>query len=105
MSWLDTALEKASEPVVVDVRPLNIGVDEIQVLPLSVNEYNGLKANPELRGLSEEEKTERLGFLMVFEMMLKCDSSLTLDKFNRLPLTLIGELTQLIMGSMTNPLE
>lgn len=105
MSWLDTAIERASEPITVDVKPLNMGVDEIQVLPLSMREYNGLKSNPELTGLSEEDKAEKLGMLMVFEMMQKCDGTLTWGKFQQLPLSLIAELTSAIMDAVNTPLE
>ncbi len=105
MTWLDTAIERASEPITVDVKPLNMGVDEIQVLPLSMKEYNGLKSNPELLNISEDDKAEKLGMLMVFEMMVKCDATLTWNKFQQLPLSLIAELTSAIMESVSTPLE
>ena len=105
MTWIDNVIEKASEPMVVVVKHLDIGVDEITCLPLSVKEYNGLKLNPELIGLSEEDRAEKLGMLMVFEMMLKCDKSLTWDSFQRMPLTIIGQLTTAIMGAVNVPLE
>lgn len=105
MTWIDNVIEKASEPMVVVVKHLDIGVDEIQCLPLSVKEYNGLKLNPELIGLSDEDRAEKLGMLMVFEMMLKCDNTLTWDSFQRMPLTVIGQLTTAIMGAVNVPLE
>jgi hypothetical protein len=105
MTWIDNIIEQASEPMTVVVKHLNIGVDEIQVLPLSVKEYNGLKANPELLGLNAEDRAERLGMLMVFEMMLKCDKSLTWESFQRMPLTIIGQLTSAIMDAVNVPLE
>jgi len=105
MTWIDNIIEQASEPVIVVVNHLNIGVDEIKVLPLSVKEYNGLKQNPELKGLSEEDRAERLGMLMVFEMMMKCDKTLTWESFQRLPLTVIGQLTTSIMEAVNGPLE
>lgn len=105
MTWIDNVIEKASEPMVVVVKHLDIGVDEIHCLPLSVKEYNGLKLNPELIGLSDEDRAEKLGMLMVFEMMLKCDNTLTWDSFQRMPLTVIGQLTTAIMGAVNVPLE
>ena len=105
MTWIDNVIEKASEPIVVVVKHLDIGVDEIHCLPLSVKEYNGLKLNPELIGLSDEDRAEKLGMLMVFEMMLKCDNTLTWDSFQRMPLTVIGQLTTAIMGAVNVPLE
>ena len=105
MTWIDNVIEQASEPMIVVVKHLDIGVDEIKCLPLSVKEYNGLKLNPELIGLSDEDRAEKLGMLMVFEMMLKCDNTLTWDSFQRMPLTVIGQLTTAIMGAVNVPLE
>jgi hypothetical protein len=105
MTWIDNIIEQASEPIIVVVNHLELGIDEIKVLPLSVKEYNGLKQNPELKGLSEEDRAERLGMLMVFEMMMKCDKTLTWESFQRLPLTVIGQLTTSIMEAVNGPLE
>ena len=46
MSWIDTAIDNASQPITIDVSDLGIGVDEIQAIPLSANEYQALKSNP-----------------------------------------------------------
>lgn len=100
MTWLETAIDKANEQVVVDVSHLNLDVKEIKVLPLSANEYQVLKADPNMAGLSLEDKTERLGLRMVFEMMRKCDDSLSFGKFLDLPLSTIGELSTAVMDAL-----
>ena len=92
MSWLDNALEKASNSVEIDVRDLGLGVDTIQAIPLSAAEYQVLKRDPELAGLPEDDKTEALGIRAIFEMLAKCDKSLKWGKFKKLPLQTIGDL-------------
>ncbi len=105
MSWLDSAIEQSTTPIVVDVSHLNIkdgdGVlDEIHCLPLSANEYQVLKAHPEMRSLKkEDDKMEKLGLLVTFEMMRKCDSSLSFTKFKQLPLTLLNDLSTAILSA------
>jgi len=100
VTWLETAIDKANEPIAVDVSHLNLDVKEITVLPLSANEYQMLKNDPELRNLTLEDRTERLGLRMVFEMMRKCDDDLNFTQFLNLPLNTIGELSNAVMDSL-----
>jgi len=103
MSWLDSAIEQSTEPIIVEVGHLGIrdgeGVlQEIQCLPLSANEYQVLKAHPEMRKLKDgDDRIERLGMLVTFEMMRKCDNSLTFKKFKELPLQLLNDLSTSIL--------
>ena len=100
MTWLETAIDKANEPIAVDVEHLNLDVKEITVLPLSANEYQMLKNDPDLRNLTTEDRTERLGLRMVFEMMRKCDDDLNFNQFLNLPLNTIGELSNAVMDAL-----
>ena len=100
MTWLETAIDKANEPIAVDVEHLNLDVKEITVLPLSANEYQMLKNDPDLRNLTTEDRTERLGLRMVFEMMRKCDDDLNFNQFLNLPLNTIGELSNVVMDAL-----
>ena len=45
MAWLDTAIEQAGEAITVDVSDMGLGVDSIQIKPLSAKEYQALKAH------------------------------------------------------------
>ena len=103
MSWLDAAIEQSASPIEVDVAHLRIPegdgvVETIQVLPLSANEYQVLKAHPDMRKVKDpEEKAESLGLLVTFEMMRKCDASLEWKKFKQLPLQLLNDLSTAIL--------
>jgi hypothetical protein len=97
MTWLDTAIEQAGNPIIVDIRDLDLGQDAIEVMPLSAGEYQVLKSHPEMRGLTEpDEKQERLGLLMVCEMMQKCDKEVTWAKLKQLPLQTLAALSNKI---------
>ena len=103
MSWLDTALEKASEPISVRIDDLDFGVDEVQVIPLSAAEYQTLKADPEAKKLSGEDRTEHLGIRSIYEMLAKCDSSLSWGKFKQLPVQTLAELATRITAAVGTP--
>ena len=94
-------MEAVGSPVEVDVSHVKgLGKTKvIMVVPLTAEEYQVLKAHPELRGLSAEDKVEAMGLRMIYEMMAKCDDSLIYEKFKQLPLTLIGELTTAILSA------
>jgi hypothetical protein len=100
MTWMDNAIEKAGEAITVDVRHLNLDVETIDVKPLTAQEYQVLKSHPEMRVLSEDDKNERLGMMMVCEMMQKCDSSISWTKMKQMPLTLIGALSTAITSAI-----
>jgi len=100
MSWIDTAIDNASQPITIDVSDLGIGVDEVQAIPLSANEYQSLKSNPEMSRLSAEDKDEYMGMRMVFEMLAKCDDSLTWGKFRQLPITVMGQLSSKVTDAL-----
>tara|TARA_R110000765_G_scaffold366886_2_gene457033 strand:- start:1286 stop:1624 length:339 start_codon:yes stop_codon:yes gene_type:complete len=100
MSWMNNAIEKAGEAIEVDVRHLNLDVETIQIKPLTANEYHVLKAHPDMRNLSDDDKTEQLGMLMVCEMMKKCDKTITWSKMKQMPLTLIGSLSTAITSAI-----
>ena len=76
MSWVDTEIEKSASPIEVDASSLGLtgedgkAIATIDVLPLSAAEYQTLKSDPELKGLSTEDKQEILGLKLVHLMML-----------------------------------
>jgi hypothetical protein len=98
--WIDDAIEKAGEPIDVDVEALGIGVETIQVIPLSAAEFNVLKSHPEVRSLTGDDRSEMLGLLMVCEMMRKADSEVTWAKMKRLPLTTLGALATAVTAAV-----
>lgn len=96
MSWVAAALEKAKEAVDLDVEHLGLmdGGEKLlnlQMMPLSMAEYQVLKSDPEIRKLTGRDRDELLGVRMAFEMLKKCDSSLNWKEFQTLPIaTLTG---------------
>lgn len=78
-------------------------VESLMALPLSAAEYQALKADPELRKLSGDDRTEALGMRMTYEMLAKCDDSLKWGKFRRLPLTLLGKIAERVMQTIGAP--
>ena len=106
MSWVDSEIEKSASPIEVDVEHLGLtGADgktvlTLEVLPLSAAEYQTLKADPELKGLSAEDKQEILGLKLVHLMIQKCDSSVTWSKFRKLPLTRITGLATAVTAAV-----
>lgn len=104
--WIDGVIESMKAPLDVDVAHLKIRdssgalIETMQCLPLSANEFQTLKSHPDLREVSGyEERAERLGLLVTFEMIRKCDKSVTLAKFKQLPLHLLNDLSTAIMGA------
>ncbi len=78
-------------------------VDIIQAKPLTVGEYQTLKSAPEVGRLSGEDRTEALGLRMSFEMLSKCDSSLTWSKWKQLPLNVLTGLAQAVVEAVGTP--
>jgi hypothetical protein len=92
-TWLDTAIEKALNPIKVNVAHIDLPVDEIEVLPLSAAEFQKLKALPELTKIKNlSDRQEVFGLRVIYEMMSKCDESLNWTKFNSLPINLLAAL-------------
>lgn len=108
-SWLDSTLEAASADIEVNMTGVGLkGADgkEVSLLmcrPLSAHEYQLLKKDPTLHGLSSEDKQEMLGLKMCYEMLRKCDDTLTWGKFQALPLVLIGEIAQRVVKAAGSP--
>lgn len=97
MTWLDTAIEQAGEAILVDVSDMNLGVEAIEIKPLTASEYQALKQHPEIASISDaDEKQERVGLMMVCEMMQKCDKSVTWAKLKQLPLQTLATLSNKI---------
>tara|TARA_R110002167_G_scaffold51627_8_gene149290 strand:+ start:1592 stop:1924 length:333 start_codon:yes stop_codon:yes gene_type:complete len=92
MSWLDSAIEQANNPIDVDVSGLGLPSDTLQAKPLSAAEFQVLKAHPDISKLSGEDRNELLGLRTVYEMLAKCDSDLSWHKFRQLPMQLLGHL-------------
>ncbi len=98
MSWVDGEIEKSASPIEVNVEALELKGEDgkdiatIEVLPLSAAEYQTLKSDPELKGLTPEDKQEILGLKLVHLMIQKCDKAVTWSKFRKLPLTTITKL-------------
>ena len=103
MSWLDSAIEKASEPIVVDVSDLSLDVESIHVKPLSAAEFQALKSFPDIAKLSGQDKAEVLGLRTVYEMIAKCDDSISWGKFNQLPLNLLAEIANRCTTAVGSP--
>lgn len=106
MSWVDSVIEQMKSPIEVDVSHLKMKdgdgniVQTIEVLPLSANEYQTLKMHPymrEAKGL--DDKTERLGLIVTYEMIRKCDDSMNFNKFKQLPLHLLNDLSTAILAA------
>lgn len=103
MTWLDNAIEKAGGEIVVDVSHLNLETDTIMVQPLSANEYQVLKSHPDMQGITDpDDRSERLGLLMIAQMMNKSDSSITWNRLKHLPLTMLAELSKAITTAIGN---
>ena len=90
-TWLDTAIEKALNPIKVNVAHIGLGVDELDVLPLSAAEFQKLKALPELTKIKNlSDRQEVFGLRVIYEMLAKCDESMTWNKFNSLPINTLA---------------
>ena len=109
-SWLDSTLEAASADIEVDMKGVGLmgedgkEITSIMCRPISAAEYQILKADPELKGMSDTDKQEMLGLKMTYEMLKKCDSSLTWSKFKNLPLILIGEIASRVVKAAGSPI-
>jgi hypothetical protein len=96
-SWIDSALDKASNPIKVNVAHIGLDVDEIEVLPLSASEFQKLKSDPVVSKITNlSDRQEVFGLRVVFEMMQKCDKTLTWEKFNSLPINVLAQLATVI---------
>lgn len=100
MSWLDNAIEQANNPIDVDVSGLGLSEDILQAKPLSASEFQVLKSEPEIARLSGDDRNELLGLRTVFEMLSKCDESLSWNKFRLLPMQLLGELATRVTAAV-----
>jgi hypothetical protein len=100
MSWLDNAIEQANNPIDVDVSGLGLSEDILQAKPLSAAEFQVLKSEPEIARLSGDDRNELLGLRTVFEMLSKCDSTLSWNKFRLLPMQLLGELATRVTAAV-----
>ena len=109
--WLDSTLDKANADIEVDMTGVGlVGEDgkEVKVLmarPISAAEYQVLKSDPQAQKLKGEDRTEYLGLRMTFEMLAKCDATLTWGSFQKLPLNMLGELAQAVIQSVGQPTE
>ena len=103
MSWLDNAIEQASTPISVDVSDLGIGIDQLEIIPLSAAEFQILKQDPEIAKLVGEDRNETLGLRAVFEMVAKCDKSVTWGKWKKLPLVVLGEIATRCTNAVGSP--
>lgn len=106
MSWVDGEIEKSASPIEVDVLALELtgedgkAISTIEVLPLSAAEYQTLKSDPELKGMTAEDKQEILGLKLVHLMIQKCDKAVTWGKFRQLPLTTITKIATAVTTSV-----
>jgi len=101
-TWLNSALEKASNPITVNVSDLGLDVDELQVKTLSASEFQILKKDPSMAGLSLSDKQEMVGLKTIYEMLAKCDDSITWGEFQKLPLQLLSNLAGRITETVGN---
>ena len=105
MSWLDSAIEQANNPIDIDVEGIGLDVKILQAKPLSANEFQVLKSEPEIARLSGEDRNELLGLRVVYEMLSKCDKTLSWNKFRQLPMSLLGELAVRVTSAVGSPTE
>lgn len=109
MSWLDATIAKAGEPVTVNVAHLGLEdgdggiVQTLEAKPLSVGEYQALKAGPDISKLSGEDKAEALGLRMAYEMLAKCDSTLSWGKWKQLPLNVLAQIAAAVVEAVGTP--
>lgn len=108
MSWLDNTIAKAGEPITVNVAHIGLEdedgiVQTLQAKPLSVGEYQALKADPSMRTLSGEDKQEALGLRMSYEMLAKCDDTLSWSKWKQLPLNLLAQIAAAVVEAVGSP--
>ena len=107
-SWMNKALEKARLPQAVDVSGLGLEdengkeVNELVVVPLTMGEYQVLKAEPEIARLKGNDRDELLGIRMTFEMLAKADKTLRWSDYKSLPINtltgLAGKIAEVIGG-------
>jgi len=108
LSWLDTTIAKASAPITVNVAHIGLEdedgiVQTLQAQPLSVGEYQALKADPSISKLSGEDKSEALGLRMAYEMLAKCDPSLSWAKWKQLPLLTLSSVAAAVVEAVGSP--
>ena len=108
MSWLDATIAKAGEPITVQVAHIGLEdedgiVQTLQAKPLSVGEYQALKADPSIHKLSGEDKQEALGLRMSYEMLAKCDTSLSWGKWKQLPLNILAQVAAAVVEAVGSP--
>jgi hypothetical protein len=109
LSWLDATIAKASTPVIVNVAHLGLEdgeggiVQTLEAQPLSVGEYQALKADPSISKLSGEDKQEALGLRMAYEMLAKCDSTLSWGKWKQLPLNVLAQIAGAVVEAVGSP--
>ena len=106
MSWLENAVAQSSAPLDVDISSLGILDDNgaiittIPICPISAKEYQTLKHHPHLKNAPSDDREERLGMVVTFEMMRKADDSLKWETFRLMPIQLLNRLATLINESM-----
>ena len=106
-SWMNRALEKASQPMMVDVSEVGLEDDagnpvtELMVVPLTMGEYQVLKAEPEIAKMKGADRDELLGIRMTFEMLKKADDSLNWRDYKALPLDILTALAGKIAGVLS----
>ena len=111
MTWLDSTLDKLASDIEVDVSEIGLTGEDGKTIttllarPLSAQEYQVLKSEPEIRNLHGQDRTELLGLRMTYEMLAKCDSTLKWGQFKRLPLTIIGAIALKVGEAVGQPLE
>ena len=103
-SWMNKALEKARLPIAIDVTDIGLedengkAVQELVCVPLSMGEYQVLKAEPEIAKLKGTDRDELLGIRMTFEMLAKADESLRWSDYKNLPIQTLTSLAGKIAG-------
>lgn len=78
-------------------------VQTLQAKPLSVGEYQALKADPSMQKLSGEDKQEALGLRMSYEMLAKCDDNLSWGKWKQLPLNTLAQIAAAVVEAVGSP--
>jgi len=100
-NWLHATVLNGREIQYIDVEEINLPdghgghLKVLPAIPLTVSEFNVLKAHPKVRNLSNQnDRNETLGMLSVYQCLSKADPTLKESEFWSLPLGVLGQIAE-----------